>query len=223
VEDPQPAERRGGRGAESGDFAVCAKWGARTDDLIEDHRQIEDCIPEGQRGRRHRVILTVGGNDIASITQDGTAGVALDALWLETQMFVARMREAAEWFRVEGRFPNGVYVVFANLYEFTDATGDITSCPGAAVAGYEPWDDPAAQRAMVVWANEHYLSIAVDTASDMVLMLEQFCGHGFHNEDPASMCYRGPGTPRWFDDTCTHPNPDGHAATAQLFDQVIAE
>lgn len=207
----------------SGDFAVCAKWGARTDDLLLDNHQIEDCIPLAQRDKRTLVIMTMGGNDIASITQDGSGELTVAELWIETQNFVQRMREAAEWFREPGRFPNGVFLVFANMYEYTDATGDVDSCAAVGAAGYEAWDDPQALRDMVIWANEQYMSIAVETGTDMVLMLEQFCGHGYHNDDPASICYRGPDSPRWLDATCIHPNPAGHEALAGFFEDVVAE
>jgi hypothetical protein len=57
----------------------------------------------------------------------------------------------------------------------------------------------------------------------VIFMLEHFCGHGFHNEDPTTRCYRGPGTGRWFDLTCIHPNPTGHARIAEMFLAVIDE
>jgi hypothetical protein len=37
---------------ESGDFVSCAKWGARTDDLMQDSTQVEDCIPVANRNLR---------------------------------------------------------------------------------------------------------------------------------------------------------------------------
>jgi hypothetical protein len=76
---------------------------------------------------------------------------------------------------------------------------------------------------MVVWANEQYLEIAVDTGTDMTFMLEEFCGHGFNADNPAAPCYRGPGTEVWFDLTCIHPNPTGHARLAEMFQAVVDE
>lgn len=67
------------------------------------------------------------------------------------------------------------------------------------------------------------MSIAVDTDSDMLFLLEAFCGHGFHHDDPESPCYRGPDTEIWFDGTCTHPNPTGHAVIADMFLDVVRE
>jgi hypothetical protein len=113
-------------------------------------------------------------------------------------------------------------VVFSNIYEFTDATGDLASCPAASVAGFgsvaAPQMTPAYLR-----STEQYMRIAVEHHVDMVFSLENFCGHGFHRDDPNSVCYRGPDTEAWFDLTCIHPNPTGHAALARLFTTTIAE
>jgi hypothetical protein len=57
----------------------------------------------------------------------------------------------------------------------------------------------------------------------MIFLLENFCGHGFFAGQPGNECYRGPGAETWFDFTCIHPNPTGHAAMADLFDKTIAE
>ena len=76
---------------------------------------------------------------------------------------------------------------------------------------------------MVIWANEQYMKIAVDTQSDVTFMLESFCGHGYKRNDPTSPCYRGPNQALWFDLTCIHPSNEGHVALADLFFKTIAE
>jgi lysophospholipase L1-like esterase len=212
--------------ASSGAFTCCAKWGARTDDLMQDHHQVEDCIPPDQRQLHHLVVMTMGGNDIDAITQDGggtSPQKTIPELWQDTERFVGLLRDTIQWLKDPANVPGGVDVVFANLHEFTDATGDVNACPAAALAGIQPWTDHQAQVDMVVWANEQYLKTAVDYGADMVFMLEAFCGHGFKRDDPASPCYRGPGQDLWFDATCIHPNAAGHAALADLFYSVIAE
>jgi lysophospholipase L1-like esterase len=210
---------------DSGDFASCAKWGARADDLLRDNTQIEDCFPPEQREKRTLVVITVGGNDISNITQDGIDGVPIPDIWQDVEEFVQLVREAIEWFHeTPDKFPNGVYVVFGNMFEFTDATGDVTACPAAGLAGFgAEWDDPDALADMVIWANEQFLKIAVDTRTDMIFNLEHFCGHGFNHDNPASPCYRGPSSERWFDDTCIHPNPTGHGQLADMFMAVVDE
>ena len=57
----------------------------------------------------------------------------------------------------------------------------------------------------------------------MTFLLEDFCGHGFENENPAAPCYRGPNTPQWFDLTCIHPNPAGHDHISEMFMAVVNE
>ena len=209
----------------SGDFACCAKWGARTDDLLRDHSQIEDCFPAEERHKTTLVIITAGGNDVASITQDGIDGVPVEEIWEDTREFVDLMRGAVEYFYEDPtRFPGGVYVVFANMFEFTDGTGDTAACPAAALAGFgAEWEDPDALAEMVIWANEQYMSIAVETGTDMIFMLEGFCGHGFNADNPEAPCYRGPGADTWFDISCIHPNPEGHGQIADMFMAVVEE
>ena len=212
----------------SGDFACCSKWGARTDDLMRDNSQVLDCMPDSARIHTTLVIMTVGGNDIASIRQRIADGDPLDDVWAQTREFVGLVEETVHWLVDDPtRFPFGVYVVFANMFEFTDGTGDIGACTAADLGGFGvPISDPvraAALEDMVIWANEQYMRIAVDTHTDMILMLEHFCGHGFHNDDPTTRCYRGPGTERWFDLTCIHPNPTGHQVIADMFMAVVNE
>lgn len=208
----------------AGDFTSCAKWGARTDDLNGAGNQLEACFPEDSLGLRTLVVMTMGGNDVSSLAQDAIAGVPIEELWATTEAFVALERQAVEWITEPGRFPNGVYVVFANIYEFTDGTADVMSCDVSGLAGFDqPVPNPAELTELILWANEQYMSIAVDTQTDMLFLLETFCGHGFGNEDPTSPCYRGPGTPRWFDLTCIHPNPEGHGVIADEFMSIVSE
>lgn len=217
------ADERDPEEVQSGDVATCARFGARTDDLLRDGDMLERCFPEDSRSLRQLVVLTIGGNDIASITSDGLEGIAPEDIWPKTREFVSLFEDAIRWLKDPERFPGGIDVVFANMHEFTDATGNTSVCPLASVAGFGgSWDDPVALEDMVVWANEQYARIAVDTGTDMVFMLESFCGHGWAHDDPEAPCYRGPNTPRWMDQTCIHPNPEGHRALADLVLSVVA-
>jgi hypothetical protein len=211
---------------ESGDFISCAKWGARTDDLMQDSNQVVDCIPAAENNLHYLVIVTIGGNDIAAITQDGggTAPVkTIPQLWADTMAFVKLLEDTAKWLKDPVNVPGGVELVFANMYEFTDGTGETNACALSSLGGIQPWTDVTALADMVIWANEQYMKIAVDTQSDMIFMLESFCGHGFKKDDPTGPCYRGANTPGWFDLTCIHPNNEGHAALADLFYTTVAE
>ena len=78
-------------------------------------------------------------------------------------------------------------------------------------------------KAMIVRINEQYMATATEFGADMLFLLEEFCGHGFENDNPAAPCYRGPNTPRWFDLTCIHPNPAGHDHIRDMFMAVVNE
>jgi len=193
---------------------------------MQDNHQVEDCIPPDKRDLHHLVVMTMGGNDFDAITQDGggtSPATTIPELWQDTQSFVQLMRDTVAWLKDPTNVPGGVDVVFANLHEFTDGTGDVNACPGAALAGIQPWTDHQAQVDMAVWIAEQYLKIAVDYGADMIFMLEHFCGHGYKRDDPTGPCYRGPGQGIWLDATCIHPNTAGHAALADLFYATIAE
>ncbi len=220
---PPDDEWRTASVVESGDFASCAEWGARADDLMRDDDQILACFPEDKRALRTLVIVTVGGNDLFALTEGFHEGEETEALWEDTHEFMALVRDAVAWMTDPANVPGGVSVIFTNLYEYTDATGDMGSCPAARYMGFgDAIEDPALEE-MVLWSMEEFMSIAVDTRTDMMFLLETFCGHGYHYDDPDSRCYRGPDAELWFDGTCIHPNPTGHAEIARMFQEIVDE
>jgi hypothetical protein len=211
---------------ESGDFASCAKWGARTDDLLmAPHMQMEACMPEDTRDKVTLVVMTIGGNDIYSLLEDVNAGVDETTLRATYDEAVGLLREAVEWVVEPGRFPNGVYLVFANTYDFTDSesAADMSDCEGAQLIGLdEPLQTPITW-SILADAQEAYLQMAVETGTDMVFLGEQFCGHGYNADAETARCHRGSDNALWYDLTCMHPNDLGHAAIADMFLSVIDE
>lgn len=198
----------------------CSRWGARNDDfLLGDEAEITQCFPDGGDSRRTLTIFTMGGNDISAWAQDN---LSAEAATIEADASADLLEDAVTWLKDPARFPNGSFVIFANPYEFTDGTGDLTSCPLASqiFSDTPNWLQGAPA---VLHFQERYMDIAVKHQADMIFLLETFCGHGFHNEDAQSGCYRGPDTPRWFDLTCIHPTPEGHAVIADMFLSVINE
>jgi hypothetical protein len=209
---------------ESGPFASCSKWGARTDDLLMGGDQVANCFEADKLGKRTLVIMTMGGNDLAALTKDASNGATQMQLWNDAQSVVQYMRDTMAWFYTPGRFPNGIFVVFANNYEFTDGTANVQTCDVSGLAGFDkPVPAPEELKEIVVWVNEQYMQIATEFKTDMIFLLEEFCGHGYENENPQAPCYRGPGTPRWFDLTCIHPNPAGHDHITDMFMAVVNE
>jgi lysophospholipase L1-like esterase len=199
--------------------ADCAKWGARMIDLMDPtgYQEVQKCFPNAVEPKHTLVIMTMGGNDIA-----GWAKNQLDTATATAQADVVagQLRAVMHWFKDDKtRFPNGIDVVFTNVYEYTDTSGDLLSCPAASTAGFKanwPQGAPA-----IVHLQEQMMQVAVETQTDMVFLLEHFCGHGYKRADPTLQCYRGPNAELWFDLTCIHPTPTGHQQIANLFQTVI--
>lgn len=210
----------------SGDYAACAKFGARTDDLLLDpHKQAITCMPEETRALRTLVLIVMGGNDIFSLLEEVGAGTDEAELRAQHARAAQLMREAVEWIVEPGRFPNGVYVVLANTYDFSDPHGaeDMARCEGAELIGMSPrLRDPVFQ-SIIADAQREYLEIAIDTGTDLLFLGEMFCGHGYARDDTTHRCYRGPSAELYLDLTCEHPSADGHAALTEGFLAVIDE
>jgi lysophospholipase L1-like esterase len=202
------------------EVADCSAFGARTDDYLP--TQIPECFP-GIEPKRTLVISTMGGNDTFAAAQEVLeTGDPLAALAVLDRA-IDYQRQTLQWFQDEQatRFPAGVFVITGNVYEFTDATGDMSSCPLADQLGFGGTIPEL--RAGYIYINEAFVRLSVEFGRDSIFMLEAFCGHGFHAGEPDNECYRGPDATTWFDATCIHPNPEGHAAIAQMFLDVVRE
>jgi len=196
----------------------CSVQGARNNDFLANDNQIANCFPSGVESAKTLVIITMGGNDIASYAKDH---LPVDQALAQADAMLGEFREAITWLKSPEHFPNGSYVIFANVYEFTDTSGNLSSCPAAGIAGFSgTWAEGVA---VLPHINEGYMKIAVDTRADMIFMAESFCGHGFAKDDASLQCYRGPNTPAYFDLTCIHPNADGATVIANLFMDVVNE
>lgn len=197
-------------------FSSCAGWGSRVNDLLDNDKQINTCFPSGVEQKKTLIVMTNGGNDISQWAKSKLS--AADAM-AEADQTLAQLKTAIEWLKSPVHFPNGSYVVFANVYEYTDTSGDLSSCPAAALSGFTGAYSQGAPA--VVHLEEGYMKVAVETQTDLLFLLEHFCGHGYKRNDPSLQCYLGPNTPLWFDMTCYHPNPAGHEQIALEFAKVI--
>jgi len=222
-----------GQGAvrNSGDFSNCAQWGARTDDLPGSGNQIEECFPAEERGKNTLIVSTIGGNDLASIADDAAQDPPRpdEDLWLKAQRTIDYLEDSMVWLYDEGNLTGDVKVVLANVYEYTDGTGDLLSCPAANGVGQFDFgfgfdanpQDPELLMDIINHINAEYMRIATERGIDMVFMREAFCGHGFQDDNEEGRCYLGLNAERWFDLTCIHPTPDGHGRIAQAILRVI--
>ena len=238
-----------GTALESGDFRNCSKWGARNDDLLEGGGQVGECFPGGGSEFVTLVVFTMGGNDISSLAQSGGEATpeqvegGYTKEWGKAQAAAAYLDDAIKYLKDPANFPNGVYIVYANPFEFTDGTGKTSACKPqlqigewdlaqsdlnlGELVGFNEWAKPDIQAEIVIWLLEEYMRIATEHQVDMIWMLEHFCGHGYvatgPDADPENRCYIGPDAELWFDITCFHPSKAGHNAIFEMFKATIAE
>lgn len=204
----------------SGDFSSCARLGARTRELFSRSKQLETCFTPDLYDKRVLVIMTMGGNDINVITQNVVQQQDPQSIWQKAEDTVTELDKGISWLK-DGRFSKGIDVVFANIYEFTDGTGDATACPFADLVQLNvDIDDPLLED-IIMWLEREYFEVAKRYEVDMLFLQERFCGHGFHYDDPTTRCYLGSDADIWFDNTCLHPNPKGHAQLAEMFYSII--
>lgn len=212
------AEAMQARFGEDLEIADCSRFGARTDDYADE--QIPTCFP-APSDKRTLVVGTMGGNDIFAAASTLLEGGGVESSLAVLDRAVRYQREAMWWFRdnAELMFPGGVAVISANVYEFTDTTGNLSACPMADQLGFGGQADEVGFA--TGYLNAAWAEIAVETGTDVVFMQEEFCGHGFASTDPENPCYRGPDAAVYFDLTCIHPTPAGHGRLSEMFTAVV--
>lgn len=198
-----------------------AGFGRRVDDLLlEPHQMLVEAFPDVEP-LTTLVVFTIGGNDIFAWAEDAAEGVPIEEIEAQVDDAIGLLDGALAYLDDPERFPNGVYVIFSNVFEYTDGTGRTDACPPAEAMGLgSEWVEG---RGPVIRFNEAFMRLAVEYGFDMIFMLEEFCGHGFLHDDPSTACYLGEDAEPWFDFTCIHPNPTGHAAIAEMFAAVVEE
>ncbi len=199
----------------------CSAWGGQLRDLNGPFGQLQQCLDADRYDEPVLVIMTMGGNDLSGLASDLLEGATESTVHDRLDGGIADLEDALSWFRDEEptRFPGGIHMAFTNVYEYTDGTGDLSSCPSAEVLGYGGVVPGA--RDLAVRLNESFVRLAVDYGFDVVFLLEHFCGRGFYADDSDNECFRGPDTETWFDGSCIHPTPVGHQQIAGLFMDVI--
>jgi lysophospholipase L1-like esterase len=140
------------------------------------------------------VTITIGGNDLnghALAAINGTDGAARTA-------FAQHLADELTELTAPGRLGTGkVYVVLANIYDFTDGQGDF-----ATVACGPPANVLATKDVSVFTAWNGLMADAINTAGGQLYdMHADFMGHGYNAT-----------TDVWYDKaSCIHPNAAGHA------------
>ncbi len=205
----------------SGDFWNCARWGSKTRDLAG---QIENCFPGSERDKKAMVVFTSGGNDLVDLVKMASDGNSPDDIWARAEQTVADLEAAIDNLKDATAFPAGNLVLFGTPFEYTDWSGDITSCAAAPASGVAPVSDPdkiALLKEIFDWLSVSYLGVAERQGADVAFLLEAMCGHGFRRDDPSLPCYRGPDAERFLDLTCIHPNVRGHQELVARFSALV--
>ena len=185
-----------------------AVGGSTTDALatsqLDDLRERLGATVEG-----HTIlVLTSGGNDMTHALRDG-----MDPVGATLEDAIADLRTMVAFFRDTTRFPDGVSIYVAAVYDPTDGTGNAgADCfEGLTLRGIPGWID--------MW-RDAYRTLAVELGFAMIDALGHFHGHGFHFDEPANDYYDAADPTLWFAD-CVHPNDVGHAQMSGLFHEAI--
>ncbi|MCG3172262.1 MAG: hypothetical protein GMKNLPBB_00409 [Myxococcota bacterium] len=180
-----------------------AEGGATTKTLLSKQ------MPKVQGGKPGKTVVTVtiGGNNLLAILGSSKADGARAA-----DAYAADLKTMLDFFADKKNFPDGAFVYMANIYEFTDNTGDVKLCPRLPIN----WPDAIfifeRYRKELTGLAKTYDNVAV------VPLWEHFLGHGYLSGDQSRNKYYDPADPtNWFESDCIHPTPRGHHEIRRLF------
>lgn len=184
-----------------------AKGGSKTRDLVGS--QLDNLKTKlGDSVSGHSVVvITSGGNDVLEALRDleDPSGAKLDAA-------IKNLSALADFFADAARFPDGVSLYVAAVYDPTDGKGKADPCYGGIyLANLPGWIDD--------WRTA-YRKLAQEKGFAMVDALGHFRGHGFNYDDTANRYHQTNDATFWLDD-CVHPNDRGHHEFRRLFYEAI--
>ena len=104
-------------------------------------------------------------------------------------------------------------MLIANVYEPTDAVGQVGDCFfGLNISSLLP---------SLHDANTQLRALAVEAGFSVLDMRGAFLGHGFNYSDPTTPYYNEDDPSLWLANGCTHPNPRGHHEIRAMFWRAI--
>lgn len=166
------------------------------------------------------VVMTTGGNDI--IHNYGRTPPQ------EGAMFGATLAQAEPWIeafekRLDGMvrslkdlFPGGCHIFLANIYDFTDGSGEVGSAIPPFLAVEIPhWPDAAA----VLRAYNNAIARCCEKHDSVhrVNVHDEFLGHGIHCRKFWRDTYRSEDPHYWYHENFEDPNDRGYDAIRRLF------
>ncbi|MDB4965398.1 MAG: hypothetical protein JWN44_1087 [Myxococcales bacterium] len=154
------------------------------------------------------VVITIGGNDL-----NGHAAKAIGGTDATVRgEFATHLDAILGELTTAGRFGTGkVYVVLANIYDFTDGMGDFAK----VMCG--PQANVTAMRDMEVFAAWNgVMTAALQKVGGTVYdMYADFHGHGYNNMTATDVWYFRNGS------DCIHPNTKGHDTIRRSIYKIV--
>jgi lysophospholipase L1-like esterase len=152
------------------------------------------------------VTITIGGNDLNGHASAAIAGT--DAA-LRAEYGTHLDGELGE-LATAGRLGSGhVYIVLANIYDFTDGKGNFRDVMCGPAANVQPSRDTSTFDA---WNSVSATSIAKVNGA-LYDMRADFMGHGYNNTNTADV---------WYDrSSCIHPDAKGHDAIRRSIYKIV--
>jgi lysophospholipase L1-like esterase len=142
------------------------------------------------------VTITIGGNDLVAHATEAISGGSLDAA-VRAELTTHLDAELGE-LAMPGRLGSGkVYIILANIYDFSDGMGNFATlrCP--------PYANVNAMKDSTTFAawNADMLTAVQKVQGSIYNMHDDFQGHGFNNKVADQV---------WYNTDCIHPNAKGH-------------
>jgi hypothetical protein len=152
------------------------------------------------------VTVTIGGNDLQKHAVQAVAGADAN---IRTQ-FGAHLDAELGELAMPGRLGSGhVYIVLANIYDFTDGMGDFAKVNCGPRVTVTPSFD---QNAFMAWNGVSATSVG-KVGGVLYDMHGDFYGHGYNNTNAADI---------WYDrNSCIHPNAKGHDTIRRAIYKIV--
>jgi len=189
-----------------------SKGGATTSSMLNSQLPTLNNQINGSASGETIVVMTIGGNDMQAAIPTVLFGGDAKADE-EIAEVIENFNIIADFFDDPDRFPDGVFVYLANVYEPTDDEGYWASC----FLGL----DISSAMDNLADANDAIREFAQDRGIAMIDMSGHFKGHGFYYDDPANPNFDEADQSLWFANDCIHPNNRGHHELRRLFYDAI--
>lgn len=154
------------------------------------------------------VVVTIVGNDVQAVM------LTPDKVDASIATITENMGEFYDYYADTTRFPDGVRIYLANVYEPSDGVGQADECfYGLNLEKALPALDAI---------NAATLAQAQERGAAWLDMHGHFLGHGYNGDDPENAYYQADDPSLWFADDCIHPNDRGHHEIRRLFWYAMA-